>query len=338
MKKRFVLSGYFGFKNFGDEAILSVLINKLQQDKHRITVISSDPKYTIQSYKHIRSVYTFKIPDIIGAISKSDILISGGGSLLQDVTSLKSLIYYLFIIFIALLLRKKVIIFAQGIGPINNPIGQFITKSILRHCDYVSVRDDKSKALMDKWGIKADLLCDPIFSTKINTSNKEEIVAVQLRNFRIMSEDFIDRLAQKVSKEFPDKSIEIYSFQDSIDLEVCQRFQKAIKMLNSDIKTTLYSNLTNEEIISKISRAKYMIAMRFHAIIIGLIANSKILAINYDIKVEKLAKEFNLPIIDLKKDFKNEFEILKSENLQEISSKVSNKTFDWSGFEHIINQ
>lgn len=338
MKKRFVLSGYFGFKNFGDEAILSVLINKLQQDKHRITVISSDPKYTIQSYKHIRSVYTFKIPDIIGAISKSDILISGGGSLLQDVTSLKSLIYYLFIIFIALLLRKKVIIFAQGIGPINNPIGQFITKSILRHCDYVSVRDDKSKALMDKWGIKADLLCDPIFSTKINTSNKEEIVAVQLRNFRTMSEDFIDRLAQKVSKEFPDKSIEIYSFQDSIDLEVCQRFQKAIKMLNSDIKTTLYSNLTNEEIISKISRAKYTIAMRFHAIIIGLIANSKILAINYDIKVEKLAKEFNLPIIDLKKDFKNEFETLKSENLQEISSKVSNKTFDWSGFEHIINQ
>ena len=32
-KKRFVLSGYFGFKNFGDEAILSVLVNKLQQYK-----------------------------------------------------------------------------------------------------------------------------------------------------------------------------------------------------------------------------------------------------------------------------------------------------------------
>lgn len=338
MKKRFVLSGYFGFKNFGDEAILSVLINKLQQDKHRITVISSDPKYTTKSYKHIRSVYTFKIPDIIGAISKSDILVSGGGSLLQDVTSLKSLIYYLFIIFIALILRKKVIIFAQGIGPINNPIGQYLTKNILRHCNYVSVRDDKSKALMDKWGIKSELLCDPIFSTNIDTSNKEDIVAIQLRNFRTMSEDFIDRLAQKVCKEFPDKAIEIYSFQDSIDLEVCQKFQKAVNMLNPDIKTTLFANLTNEEIISKISRAKYMIAMRFHAIIIGLIANSKILAINYDIKVEKLAKEFNLPIIDLKKDFKNEFENLKTEDLQKISSKVSTKTFDWSGFEQTIAQ
>ena len=96
---RSVLSGYFGFKNFGDEAILSVLVQKLKQLDKRITVISSDPQYTTGKFKHIRSVYTFKIPDIIGAISKSDFLISGGGSLLQDTTSLKSLIYYLFVIF-----------------------------------------------------------------------------------------------------------------------------------------------------------------------------------------------------------------------------------------------
>ena len=53
MKKRFVLSGYFGFKNFGDEAILSVLVNKLKELDHRITIISSDPKYTISKFKHI---------------------------------------------------------------------------------------------------------------------------------------------------------------------------------------------------------------------------------------------------------------------------------------------
>ena len=168
MSKRFVLSGYFGFKNFGDEAILSVLIKKLKLDKHRITVISSDPKYTMKQYKHIRSVYTFKIPDIIGAISKSDVVISGGGSLLQDATSLKSLIYYLFIIFVGLVLRKTVIIFAQGIGPINSFIGIVLTKNLLKHCNYVSVRDEKSLELLKNWGIKADLLCDPIFSIETN--------------------------------------------------------------------------------------------------------------------------------------------------------------------------
>ena len=92
MTKKFVLSGYFGFKNFGDEAILSVLVNKLQEYKHEITIISSNPQYTLSKFSNIKSIYTFKIIDIFNTLSKADYLISGGGSLLQDTTSLKSLI------------------------------------------------------------------------------------------------------------------------------------------------------------------------------------------------------------------------------------------------------
>ena len=337
MKKRFVLSGYFGFKNFGDESILSVLVNKLQQDGHRLTIISSDPEYTKKQYQHIRSIYTFKLPDIIGAISKSDILISGGGSLLQDATSFKSLIYYLLIIFIGLFLRKKVIIFAQGIGPINNKFGQFLTKNLLKHCNYVSVRDEKSLNLLKNWGINAELLCDPIFSTKIEQTEKHNTVAVQLRDFKTMNDDFIDRLAQKVSHNFADKNIEIYSFQDSIDLEVCKKFEKALNLLNPEIKTKLYYNQTNAEIIKQLSQAEYLIAMRFHAIIIGLISKTKTLAINYDIKVEKIAKEFNLPIIDLKKDFSDQFERLKTLSIDNTNKRVATKTFNWQGFDKVIS-
>ena len=81
MKKRIVLSGYYGFKNFGDEAILSVLIKRLQKDKNIITVISSDPEYTKSLHSGIKSIKTFDFRKIIGSIYKSDILISGGGSL-----------------------------------------------------------------------------------------------------------------------------------------------------------------------------------------------------------------------------------------------------------------
>jgi polysaccharide pyruvyl transferase CsaB len=178
-KKRFVLSGYFGFKNFGDEAILSVLIKKLKEQNHRVTVISSDPKYTLGKFKHITSVYTFDIKNIIGAIAKSNYLISGGGSLLQDVTSVKSLMYYLFVIFVGLNLRKKVIIFAQGIGPIKNPIGKIFTKILLSFCSYISVRDEKSLKLLKSWGIKADLVCDPVFSLEVKPTQKSDVVAVQ---------------------------------------------------------------------------------------------------------------------------------------------------------------
>lgn len=337
MKKRVVLSGYFGFKNFGDEAILSVLVQKLKQLDKRITVISSDPQYTTGKFKHIRSVYTFKIPDIIGAISKSDFLISGGGSLLQDTTSLKSLIYYLFVIFTALVMKKKVVIFAQGIGPISNPIGIFLTKNILKHCSYISVRDSKSHELLKSWGIDSDLLCDPIFSTEIPPVEKNNTVAVQLRSCKLLTEDFIDRLAQKVSQEFADKQIQIYSFQDTLDLEVCKRFEKALNMLNPDIKTKIFSNMTDEQIVQSIAGCEYLIAMRFHAIIIGLLAQVKTLGINYDIKIEKITSEFNLPLLSMQKAFKNQFSRLKQQDLNEIKSKIELKTFDWSGFEKVLN-
>ena len=51
---------------------------------------------------------------ILRAVKKCDMLISGGGSLLQDVTSSKSLHYYLSIIRCAEFFHKKVFIYSQG--------------------------------------------------------------------------------------------------------------------------------------------------------------------------------------------------------------------------------
>lgn len=336
-KKRFVLSGYFGFKNFGDEAILSVIVKKLKEYGHKVTVLSSDTAYTKGKFKYIRSVNMFKIPDVLGAISRTDFVISGGGSLLQDTTSLKSLLYYLFIIFSGLILGKKVIIFAQGIGPINTSVGKFLTGLLLKRCTYVSVRDFKSFELLKKWGVNSELLCDPIFSADVPVCEKTNTLAIQLRDCKNMSEDFIDRLAQAVVNKFSNVDIDIYSFQDSIDLEVCQKFEKAVKLLNSDIKTKIYSGLTDEETIQNLARAKYMIAMRFHALIVGLISGVKVLGINYDIKVEKLSNEFEFPLIGLNKEFGEELNLLETQDLDEIKAKLSLKNFDWSSFEKIIN-
>lgn len=336
MKKRIVLSGYYGFKNFGDEAILSVLVSKLQQDRNRLTIITSNPDYTKSLYSHIRAVKTFDFQNIIASIYKSDILISGGGSLLQDITSLKSLIYYLLIIFIGLFFRKKVIIFAQGIGPIESKLGQFLTKSILKSCSYISVRDKKSHELLQRWGIKSDLLCDPIFSLNIPPKEKTKTAAVQLRDCKGMNMDFLDRLADALCRNFSDYNIDIYSFQNSVDLEICKTFESKIKMLNSEIKTTLYRDLTNTQIIENLNNVQYLISMRFHAIIIGLLAGAKTMGINYDIKVEKLAKEFNIPLIGLKGDFENKFEDLKLQDSESIKSKVKSINFDWSGFDAVL--
>ena len=337
MGKKCVLSGYFGFKNFGDEAILDVLVKKLQSLDQEITVFSSNPEYTKSLFDNINSIYTFDISSVIKAIFSSDIVISGGGSLLQDVTSTKSLYYYLFIIFMGIIFNKKVIIFAQGIGPIKNPISKYITLLMLKQCKYVSVRDKISYNLLNKEGIKADLLCDPIFSIDIPQVNKNKTVAIQLRNSKGINADFINRLAHQVTKDFSDYKIEIYSFQDEIDYDICKEFEKNIQMLNPDIETIVYSGLTNNQIIAKISQAQYLIAMRFHAIIIGILTQTKVLAINYDIKVDKIAKEFNLPMVNFNDDIKPQIDSLKNEDTALITTQARNKNFDWSNFKAALD-
>ena len=326
MGKKIVLSGYFGFKNFGDEAILNVLLSKINTDENSITVITADPNYTKELHKNVDCIKTFDLVSVMKNIFKADVLISGGGSLLQDVTSVKSLFYYLFVIFLGIIFGKKVIIFAQGIGPINNKIGQFFCKNILKYCYYISVRDEKSLELLKSWGIKADLVCDPIFSLEVLAiEQKEDIVGVQLRDFSSMSDKFINKLAQKVSQNFKDKKIEIYSFQDSIDKEICEKFKNALLSINPDIRAEVFTNLTNRQIIDLLSKNEYLIGMRFHSIIVGLLAKSKILTINYDIKVEKLSREFNLPMIGLDGEFGDNFELLQTQTVPDISTK----TFDW---------
>jgi polysaccharide pyruvyl transferase WcaK-like protein len=201
----------------------------------------------------------------------------------------------------------------------------------------LSVRDIKSYELLKSWGINADLVCDPIFSTKIEEPQKNPVVAVQLRDYKTVTKDFIDRLARKIIQEFPNKSIEIFSFQDSIDLERCNQLANAIKMLSPDSNVAVFNELSDEDVIEKISKAEYLIAMRFHAIIVGLLSSVKTLGINYDIKVEKLATEFNIPILHLQKDFNDEFKQLKEQDLTTIQAQISIKNFNWEGFEKAIN-
>lgn len=333
MQKKVVISGYYGFGNFGDEAILAVLVQHLKQLNCEINVISSNPQKTSSEHL-VNSVRTFDLKNIIRIIKNSDILISGGGSLLQDVTSIKSILYYLFIILIAQLNNKKVIIFSQGIGPIKNKFAQLVTKNLLKKCSYISVRDNNSKTLLENWGIESELLCDPIFSLKVDSLNKTGIVGVQLRDFVTMNDSFLNKLAQKITEEFPDKRIKILSLQESIDKEICQKFCSILKKLNPNIKVEVIDN----DIINNILELEYLIAMRFHSILIAIIAGLKCLAINYDIKVEKLATDAQIPILSLisPDNLNKAFQDMKEIETDKLKSFASKKEFHWENIDNIL--
>lgn len=285
---KYVVSGYIGFDNFGDEVIASILTSHLKE-KGEVTVISSNPEKTAKLY----GVQSAGMLDFIKPVLKSDVLVSGGGSLLQDVTSLKSLIYYLAIIMTAIVLGKKVVIFAQGFTPFRTKIGKFLTKFVLKHCDKITVRDIGSQKLLQELGIESELVSDPVFGIKIPPENEHKGVGVQLRSFSGLTDEFLKNLAQEIEKRFPNEEVKLISLQDSRDVEVLKKFA------SYGLKTKLYSGLASDEIIKEIRGLEYLIGMRFHSSLVAAKAGVKVLGIDYDIKVKKLANDIGFPLIEI---------------------------------------
>lgn len=285
---KYVVSGYIGFDNFGDEAIARVLTQNLKQSgAEKITLISSNPEKTAKLYG-VESVGMF---GFLKPIMDSDVLISGGGSLLQDVTSLKSLVYYLGIIMTALFFRKKVVIFAQGFTPFRTKMGKLLTKFVLKKCHKITVRDKQSQELLSGMGIDSILVSDPVFGIGVNIKEKKTGIGLQLRSFPTLTDEFVEKLVNEIKTRFPNEELKLISLQDSIDLPVLEK-----------IEGKLLKNLTVDEAIEEISSLKYLFAMRFHACLIGAKAGVNLVGINYDVKVETLAKTLGFPLIELNGD------------------------------------
>lgn len=305
---KYIVSGYIGFDNFGDELIARLLTRKLKSGgAEKITLISASPEKTSK----LHGVNSCSMFGFLKPLLEADVLISGGGSLLQDVTSFKSLMYYLCVIFAAILAGKKVIIFAQGIGPVNSAAGQILTRFALKRCSEISVRDRESQVLLKNWGIDSALVRDPVFDLEMPVKNICGALGIQLRDCPALTDGFLNALAKEVLKYFADKKIKILSFQDSIDLKICEKFADILKK-KGGADTKILSGLSADEILDEISQLEYLIGMRFHACVIGIKSGIKTLAVNYDIKIKKLAEEYNLPMIELDRtDFSKELERLR---------------------------
>ena len=140
--------------------------------------------------------------------------------------------------------------------------------------------------------------------------NNKGIVGVQLRSYPTLNEKFLNALADEIVKRFSDKKIEVLSFQDSIDSAVCEKFARILYKKGLE-NVEVIKGLSVNEVFEKISDLEFLIGMRFHANGVAIKSGVKALAINYDIKVKKLADEYNLPLIELKqKDFSKEFDLL----------------------------
>ncbi|OPX88058.1 MAG: colanic acid biosynthesis protein [Pelotomaculum sp. PtaB.Bin104] len=164
---RVVISGYYGFHNCGDEAILFAMLQALRGlvPGLEAIVLSKEPGYTAREFG-VQSISRDSPGQVLQALRSADMLISGGGGLLQDVTSYRSLVYYLGIISMARLLGKPVFLYAQGIGPVNSSTGRSLLHLVANSVNVITVRDSDSKDELAAMGVtrpEVYVTADPVF-------------------------------------------------------------------------------------------------------------------------------------------------------------------------------
>lgn len=140
-----IISGYYGFRNIGDDALLMSIINDLKRFKPdiRLMILSKIPIGTSKDF-NVASISRINMLRIHQAMKNSKVFIYGGGNLLQDNTSTRSLFYYLSTVWLAKSLNLKVMFYANGIGPLKNPTNRLLTKKILDRVDVITLREKLS--------------------------------------------------------------------------------------------------------------------------------------------------------------------------------------------------
>ena len=298
---KIVLSGYYGFDNYGDELILRTLIETLKSRGIAPIVLSGNPSKTSQTYG-VNAISRTNPLQILSALLSSKGLISGGGGLFQDSTSLKSPIYYGTIILLAKLCGKSVAFFGQGIGPLKNSLASCLTSRAISWSQLIVVRDKASLEWIREHTAKTpESMADTVWGLKSSSENstaKSASIAVSLRPHPSLTSQFIEELASQLetlskSTQMP---ITLLNCQHHEDAEPLERLALQLKT-KGVTNVTIASNI--DDINASIHAASMCIAMRFHVLVMALKSQTPVYALAYDPKVTQLAQKFNAPYFNM---------------------------------------
>jgi len=145
-REKILICGAYGKGNAGDDAILLAILSELRSLNPNFSfhVLSRNPKETRLSYR-VNALYTFNFPKILHSMKRSSLYINGGGSLMQDVTSWRSLWFYLWTLRAAKRSGCRVLMYGCGIGPIYSKRNRSLTAHIIeRYVDAITLRDPHS--------------------------------------------------------------------------------------------------------------------------------------------------------------------------------------------------
>ena len=180
-----LICGAYGKRNAGDDAILRAIVGQLRDIDPDLPIyaLSRHPKETRLAYR-IGSCHTFNVPRYLRIMRRSRLYISGGGTLIQNVTSGRSLLYYLSNISRAHAAGNHVMMYGCGIGPVTGKLSRRITARTIERCvDTITLRDADSAEELRRMGVQREdvhLTADPALLLEGPAPEKAAAIAREL--------------------------------------------------------------------------------------------------------------------------------------------------------------
>ncbi len=302
---RFLLSGYYGFDNLGDDALLAIIVAQLRTRYPHATIdaLSATPDVTAHELG-IAATPRWDQSAIRDAVAEADVVLSGGGGLLQNGTSLKSLLYYAGIVRTAIRANKKTMVFAQSIGPLD-----FWGKQTVRECckglHAATVRDERSRELFAPLvpATRVERSADPVFlydlpETPLDLTaaglgpESDPLVIVCVRKTAHQNDGVaaiaaaIDRLAARYGAR-----VAFVPFGGTPDAEASTLI---IRKCKSQPMLVALEGL--DAVATAIAQARLVIGVRLHALILAIRLGIPFLAVPYDPKVTGLLDDVAYPL------------------------------------------
>ncbi len=296
----YMISGYYGSDNFGDNLTLRCLMDHLKDYSGSVLTHNVENTYVPE---HVRKLHRFDLWNIRKTMKKTKVFLLGSGSLLQDSTSNRSLFYYQYITRMAMRHHCKTLLYANGIGPISRESNRKRTADLLNKIDFITVRDQESMELLKELDIRrpAVLTADDSFSFNYNdlilgpvidAAAGKTIVGI---NFKLDHRES-EHLLQEISGALKTLAERHNLFYYLIPFHLSQDEPQlsALHALIPEISHLVEPTAEPQRMMRYVAIGQYQIFERLHGQIMSTMLGIPYLPINYDPKNHSLATQIGL--------------------------------------------
>lgn len=319
-----VISNSYGTANLGDEAILHAMCEHYLNMGHRINVLTNTdapPGRPLPPDIEVTLAGPRNTWHALHAIRNADLLLIGGGGIIQSKTSFGNLLFHMSRAWLAEAVGTPWGAVGIGAGPVPHRIGRSLLRWTFRRAQFVYVRDAGSARYLKNLGVTANVVeyTDLAFARaqlgQCADSPPESILHVGLSlrppvgNARTRSKhDEAIQFAGKVltavrqAADALGKTVEIhfFSFNDEQDLAIGEALRQ--RQGNRFQVQLCPAEQGAEHQLDLIGKLDLMIGMRLHSVIFSALATTPAIAIAYDEKVREIASKLNLGVCTVDAD------------------------------------